>query len=288
MNGTVVLITGAARGIGAATAYRLAERGATVALAGLEPDLLREVTAGLPRPDRGAHLWFECDVTNQEATDRAVAETVSALGRIDVVVANAGIANLGTVAISPVEALIRTIDVNLLGTVRTVVATLPHVAEAQGYYLLVSSAAAFTALPGMAAYCASKAGVEQFGNALRLELAHRRVGVGVAHMSWIDTDMVRDVREDLPSFDVVRRRMPGPLGSYTSVDTCAEAFTRAIAKRSRRVFVPRSLTAVQLLRTLFTGPAAFLALRRQVTRSVPALEAEILRLGRSFGARGVG
>ena len=57
---------------------------------------------------------------------------------------------------------------------RTVAATLPHVVERRGYYLLVSSAAAFTVLPGMAAYCASKAGVEQFGNALRLELAHRR------------------------------------------------------------------------------------------------------------------
>ena len=98
--------------------------------------------------------------------------------------------------------------------VRTVSATLPHVTARRGYLLLVSSAAAFTVLPGMAAYCASKAGVEQFGNALRLEVAHTGVAVGTAHMTWIDTDMVRDVKDDLPTFADTLKRLPGPLGTY--------------------------------------------------------------------------
>src|SRR4029453_14519934 len=119
------------------------------------------------------HPWFECDVTDQDAVDRAVADTVDALGGIDVVVANAGVSNNGTVAVNPPDALARTIEVNLLGVVRTVSAALPPVTARRGYLLLVSSAAAFTVLPGMAAYCASKAGVEQFGNALRLEVAHK-------------------------------------------------------------------------------------------------------------------
>jgi NAD(P)-dependent dehydrogenase (short-subunit alcohol dehydrogenase family) len=156
-------------------------------------------------------------VTDQAALDRAVAGTVEALGGIDVVVANAGIASNGTVAVTPVDALARTIEVNLIGVVRTVSATLPHVTERKGYYLLVSSAAALAALPGLSAYAASKAGVEFFGNALRLEVAHKGVDVGVAHPAWIDTDLVRDTKVDLPSFNSMLRTLPGPFGSFTSV-----------------------------------------------------------------------
>ncbi|HEX8189553.1 MAG TPA: SDR family NAD(P)-dependent oxidoreductase, partial [Pyrinomonadaceae bacterium] len=176
----VVLITGPARGIGAETARQLAARGARLSLVGLEPELLAALAAELG----GGHVWFECDVTDQSALERAVAGTVEAAGGIDVDVANAGVASNGTVAVGPVEALVRTIDVNLTGVVRTVSATLPHVTERRGYYLLVSSAAALAPYPGISAYAAAKSGVEQFGNVLRLELAHRGVGVGVAHPSW--------------------------------------------------------------------------------------------------------
>ncbi len=281
-DGTVVLITGAARGIGAATARRLAAQGARVALLGLEPDLLRAVADDLP-----AARWFECDVTDQAAVDGAVAAAVEAFGRIDAVVTNAGVANNGTVAINPVEALVRTIEVNLLGTVRTVAATLPHVMAARGYYLLVASAAAFTALPGMAAYCASKGGVEQFGNALRLEVAHKGVDVGVAYMTWIDTDLVRDVRADLPSFDETLKRLPGPLGAYTSVEVCAEAFAAAIAARRRRLYVPRSLSVVSALRSLVSA-LGHRRMVREAARSVPQLEDDVRKLGRSFGAHSTG
>ncbi|HEX2091312.1 MAG TPA: SDR family NAD(P)-dependent oxidoreductase [Longimicrobiaceae bacterium] len=121
--GKVVLITGPARGIGAETARMLAAREARLSLVGREPERLAALAAELG----GGHPWFECDVTDQAALDRAVAGTVEALGGIDVVVANAGIASNGTVAVGPVEALVRTIEVNLIGVVRTVSATLPHV-----------------------------------------------------------------------------------------------------------------------------------------------------------------
>jgi NADP-dependent 3-hydroxy acid dehydrogenase YdfG len=165
ISGKVVLITGPARGIGEATARLLAARGARLSLVGMEPARLASLAAELG----GGHAWFECDVTDQAALDRAVAGTIGKLGAIDVVVANAGIASNGTVAVTPVAALARTVEVNLIGVMRTVSATLPHVTASKGYYLLVSSAAALAALPGLAAYAASKAGVEFFGNALRLE-----------------------------------------------------------------------------------------------------------------------
>jgi NAD(P)-dependent dehydrogenase (short-subunit alcohol dehydrogenase family) len=269
--GKVVLVTGAARGIGAETARAAAARGARVALVGLEPKRLAAL-AGALGP---GHAWHECDVTDQAGLDRAVAAMAAALGGLDVVVANAGVANHGTVAANPVTALARTIEVDLVGVVRTVSATLPLVTRGRGHYLLVSSAAAFTALPGMACYCAAKAGVEQFGNALRLELAHKGVTVGTAHPSWVETDLVRDLRDDLPVLRRTLRRLPGPLGVSTAAAACAEAFVDG--------YVPRTLAGVQAMRTLFAGPAADIVLRRRARALVPELEREVARLGRSFG-----
>jgi NAD(P)-dependent dehydrogenase (short-subunit alcohol dehydrogenase family) len=279
-----VLITGAARGIGAETARRVAATGARLSLVGLEPSLL----AGLVKElgdDR--HAWFECDVTDQAAVDAAVAGTVDRFGRIDAVVANAGIADRGTVATNPPGDVARTIEVNLVGAVRTLGAAMPHLIETRGYCLLVSSAAAFASMPGMAAYCASKAGLERFGDTVRLEVAHKGVAIGVAYMTWIDTDLVRDVRADLTSFDQNLKRMRGPLGRVVSVDECAEAFLHGIEHRSRQVYVPSSVRGLRAIRGLLSGTAAFHLLRRDAARSVPVLEETVRRLGRSFGRNSV-
>lgn len=276
---TVVFVTGPARGIGERVARLAAARGARLALAGLEPDRLRALAADLG----DGHAWYECDVTDQASVDDAVAGAVRDLGGIDTVVANAGIANNGTVAVNPPDALARTIDVNLTGVVRTVSATLPHVLSRKGYVLLVSSAAAFTVLPGMAAYCASKAGVEQFGNALRLEVAHRGVRVGTAHPVWVDTDLVRDQQQDLSVFRESIRHLPWPLSSTVPVERCAALLVDGIEHRRRRVYVPRSLAAVQAVRTVFTGPIAGAVLARKARTLVPRLEDEVRALGHAFG-----
>ncbi len=284
LSGKVVLITGPARGIGAETARQLAARGARLALVGLEPQRLAALTAELG----DGHVWYECDVTDQTALERAVAATVQAFGRIDVVIANAGIASNGTVAITPVAALVRTIEVNLIGVVRTVSATLPHVTANQGYYLLVSSAAALAPLPGISTYAAAKSGVEQFGNALRLEVAHKGVGVGVAHPAWIDTDLVRDQQHDLSSFNELLRTLPGPFGSVTSVATCAAAFVAAIERRKRKVYVPRTLAPLAAVRQLFASTLSEYIMGRHARRLIPAAEREVLAIGRSFGVHSMG
>lgn len=277
--GQVVLITGAARGIGAETARLAAARGARLALVGLEPQRLAALAVELG----DGHVWFPADVTDQTELDRAVAGTVAALGGIDVVVANAGIANRGTIAVGDIEALARTVEVNLTGVMRTVAAAVDEVISRRGYFLLVSSAAAFTALPGMAAYCAAKAGVEQFGNVIRLELAHRGVRVGTAHPGWIDTDLVRDAQEDLPAFRDALRRLPWPVGATTSVRACAAAFVRAIERRRRRVYVPRPVGLLQAARSVVLSPLTDLVIGSGARTSVPAMEAQVRSLGRSFG-----
>lgn len=282
--GKVVFITGAARGIGAETARRVAARGARVSLVGREPALLAGVAAELGP----GHVWYEADVTDQAGLDRAVAGTVATLGGIDVVFANAGIASNGTVAVTPVDALVRTIEVNLIGVVRTISATLPHVTERRGYYLLMSSASALAPLPAMAPYSASKIAVEQFGNALRLEVAHKGVDVGVAHPSWIDTDLVRDQQRELSTFNQTLAALPGPFGKVTPLGECVDALVDGMERRRRKVFVPRSLAPLAAIRQLFSSPMAERATMKTAARMVPRLEREILALGRSFGEHSVG
>jgi NAD(P)-dependent dehydrogenase (short-subunit alcohol dehydrogenase family) len=273
----VVLITGAARGIGEQTARQAAARGARVVLAGLEPERLRAVAA-----DVGG-LAVDCDVTDQATLDAAVAAALAEYGRLDAVIANAGVANRGTVARGDISALVRTVQVNLIGVMRTAAATADALIASRGYFLAVSSAAAFAALPGMAAYCAAKAGVEHFGNAYRLEVAHLGVRVGTAHPTWIDTDLVRDARDDLPSFGEALARIPGPLGSLQPVEKCAAALVDAVVYRRRKVYVPRSVAVAAALRTVLTSSLAERVMGRTARTSVPRMEAETARLGRSFG-----
>ncbi|GAA3252848.1 SDR family oxidoreductase [Dactylosporangium siamense] len=278
LSGKVVLITGAARGIGEHTARLAAARGAKVVLVGLEPERLTALAAELDA------VSFACDVTDQAGLAAAVEGAVAAHGRIDAVVANAGVASRGTVATGDVEALVRTVEVNLIGVMRTAAAVMPHLIAARGYLLIVASAASFAALPGMAPYCASKAGVEHFGNALRLEVAHHGVRVGTAHPSWIDTDLVRDAQDDMPTFRETLRKLPPPLGSTTSVERCAEAFVAAVERRRRKVFVPRSVAAVYWLRTFVNSRLSERMIERQARTSVPAMEEQVRSLRRGFGA----
>lgn len=279
LEGKRVLITGAARGLGLELATVLAARGARLSLVGLEPELLEARAEAL-----GA-AWFAADVTDQTALDAAVSGTVDALGGIDVVVTNAGVANTGTLAGGPVEAHVRTIEVNVNGTIRTLSACLPHLIDSRGYALLVASVGSFTMFPGLGTYCASKAAVEQLANALRLEVAHRGVAVGSAHPTWLDTDLVR-ASDELQSVKEARGRLLGPLGTTTSPTECAEALADAIARRRRRVYVPSSLAALQTLRPLVLSSLgdAFLRRRLRTAQYIPALDDDVAALGHAFGA----
>ena len=285
LDGRRVLVTGAARGLGFELATVLVARGARLSLVGLEPELLEARASALG----AGHTWFAADVTDQAALDTAVEGTVAALGGIDAVVTNAGVANAGTFASGPVDAHVRTIDVNVSGTIRTLSACLPHLVESRGYALLIASVGSFTMFPGLGTYCASKAAVEHVANALRLELAHTGVRVGSAHPAFLDTDLVRDSDADSRSIRDARRRLRGPLGRTYSPKECAEALADAIARRKRRVYTPASLAALQVLRPLVLSPLGDAVIKRQLRMSeyIPALEEEVAALGRAFGASSV-
>ena len=244
VSGKTVLITGAARGIGAESARRLAARGANLSLVGLEPELLEQVAS-----ECGDAAWFEADVTDRDALQAAVDGTVERFGGIDVVMANAGIGAGGTVRTMDPDSWERVIEVNLLGVFRTIRACLPHVIERRGYILPVASIAAAVHTPGMSAYAASKAGVEALGNSLRGELAHQGVKVGVAYFSWIDTEMVRGADEN-PATKFMRSKLRGPAGKTYPVSEAGEAVADGVEQRARRIIVPRNFRTLLLARML--------------------------------------
>jgi NAD(P)-dependent dehydrogenase (short-subunit alcohol dehydrogenase family) len=242
--GKTVLITGAARGLGAETARRVAARGANVALVGLEPEELERVAAQCGKNA----AWFECDVTDTEALERAVQSTIERFGGIDVVMANAGIAPGGMVRSTDPAAFERTIEINLLGVWRTVRATLPHVIDRQGYVLVIASLAAAVHAPGMAAYSASKAGAEAFGDSLRAEVKHLGVDVGVGYFAFIDTDMVRGA-DAHPALGRFRDEAGWPFNKTYPLSQAGKAIADGIEKRSRWVVVPPWGRALLVLRT---------------------------------------
>jgi short-subunit dehydrogenase len=126
-----------------------------------------------------------------------------------------------------------------------------------------------------------------FGDSLRLELRHKGVRVGTAHPSWIDTDLVRDLQDDLVSFNRMVAALPGPFGTITPVERCAEALVDGIVKRRRKVFVPKSLAPLAVLRQLLAGPFADMVVAWHARRTLPLAEEEVTRLGRSFGQHSV-
>ncbi|MFE9790016.1 short-chain dehydrogenase/reductase [Nocardia salmonicida] len=268
----VVLITGAGSGIGAQTARQLAQQGAYVVLVDRDLAAAQAVMASLPAGIRS--LAIAADVTDTAQLEAAVQTAVAEFGGIDVVLANAGIAHAGTVAVSDVETLARTVEVNLTGVIRTVHATLPHVLHRRGYFLLVSSAACLKNVPGGSAYAAAKAGVEYFGGALRLEVAHRGVDVGVAHPAWIRTPMF-DTQRELDSVRTGIEALPWPFNVVTDVDDCATAMIDAMERRSRKVYVPGALVLVDRLRGLFTGALWDRLVRPRAAATVSALEREL-------------
>jgi short-subunit dehydrogenase len=179
----------------------------------------------------------------------------------------------------------RLIDINITGVFHTVRAALPQLELRKGYVLVVSSEAAYAPAPGLASYNASKAGVEHFANSLRLELGYKGVAVGSAHMSWIDTPMVQDAKRDLAAFREMLDSLPGPLGATTSVEECAEAFVRGIEKRASRINVPGWVGLLRLLKPLLSSRLFELLSRRDAKRTLPLMDEEVARLGRSASDR---
>ncbi|MGB3440511.1 MAG: SDR family NAD(P)-dependent oxidoreductase [Actinophytocola sp.] len=239
--GRRVLVTGAARGIGAALARRLHGKGARVALMGLEPDGLEAVAR-----ECGGAPWRECDVGDGAAVTEAVDDLAGTLGGLDVVVANAGIARQWSVLHGDPAVLETTLRVNTLGVCHTIQAAARHVAHPGGYVLAVSSLAAAIHLPLLGAYSASKAAVEALGDTARLELAPTGARAGVAYFAELATDMTARGFDTKAAAAFFGSR--GTLSPVTPLPVAIDALERGIRRRAARIWSPRWAAPVLLAR----------------------------------------
>jgi NAD(P)-dependent dehydrogenase (short-subunit alcohol dehydrogenase family) len=246
VSGKTALITGAARGIGFATAQVLLDRGANVVIVDLDQE--NSVAAAARLHDTRA-MGLGADVTDRAAMQRAVSEAVERFGGLDIVVSNAGIAPRGaTFRVMPSESFDRVIDVDLMGVVRTVDAALPQIVERGGHVVVIASVYAF--VNGMAAtpYAMAKAGVEQFGRALRVELVPHGASASVAYFGFIDTDMVHEVLDNDPSSAQMMKTIPRPLRKRLQPSAAGEAIAAGIESRAARIIRPKRWAAFSALR----------------------------------------
>jgi NADP-dependent 3-hydroxy acid dehydrogenase YdfG len=201
LDGTVALITGASSGIGEATARALAAQGAKVAVAARRLERLERLAAEI---GGGGHtaLAIQSDITDQAQAINAVDRTVDELGRLDIVVNNAGQMLLGPIEDAPTEEWDRMIDLNLKGLINTTHAALPHLLSAaedseRGCADLVniSSVAGRIARAGSGVYNLTKHGVGAFSESFRQEFADRKVRTTIIEPGAVDTELSDHIRD---------------------------------------------------------------------------------------------
>lgn len=225
MSNKSILITGASNGIGEALAWSMAKRGYDLALTARSLDKLEQLQQYI----RLAHPQIQVEVAAMDVSDtRSVADIINALhgalGKLDIIIANAGIAYSGKIGNSPVEEHLRVINTNVNGAIATLSAGLA-LFRSQGYGQLVgtSSVAAYRGLAKNAAYSASKAALSTFMEGIRAETVGENIDVTVLHPGFIDTDINRQ----LPNRPFV-----------IDVKKGAEIFAQLIERKVKRSTVP--------------------------------------------------
>jgi NAD(P)-dependent dehydrogenase (short-subunit alcohol dehydrogenase family) len=205
-SGRVALITGGGSGIGRATALRLAEEGASIALSGRRPEPLAEVVSDIESRG-GSAVAITCDVTSEEDAERLVTEAVAAFGQLDVLVNNAGAIRRGRLLHeTPPDVWAGVVSVNLDGVYRVTRAALGVMLDRAGDRCIVNVASglAQAPAPGVAAYVASKGGVIALTRSLAVEYARKGIrancvcpGLVVTAITYVDQPNFDDRREAL-------------------------------------------------------------------------------------------
>jgi NADP-dependent 3-hydroxy acid dehydrogenase YdfG len=205
LDGTVALVTGASSGIGEATALALAAEGAGVALAARRKDRL-EALAQKIDGDGGRAFVRETDVTDEGQAAAAVDATVEELGRLDVVINNAGLMLLGPIVGADTAEWTRMVELNVLGLMYVTAAALPHLLRAAedgprqvSDLVNVSSVAGRVARSGSGAYNATKWAVNAFSEALRQEVTERHLRVTLVEPGAVSTELAGHNRPEVLS-----------------------------------------------------------------------------------------
>jgi NAD(P)-dependent dehydrogenase (short-subunit alcohol dehydrogenase family) len=270
VDGRVVFITGGARGIGLDAAERLHARGARVVI--VDVDAARAVTEAKRLGARA--LGLGGDVSDRAQLDAAVEQTIRTFGRIDIVIANAGIAPpVESVRTGAETAFDRVLSVNLHGVVNTVRATLPALLATGGYLLIVSSLYAIVNGALSAPYAMSKTAVEAFGRSLRVELAGTGVDVGIAYFGFIDTTLLRDAI-DRPGIAELRNSLPKFITKPVPVGRAGTAIAEGVVDRATRVTAPKWMRLTLLMRGLIQYLDGVMVKDRNIRTAICAAERE--------------
>lgn len=250
-----MLITGASRGIGRSLAHALAARGCALGLVARGEDGLRELAAALPGDD---HRVLPADVGERSSIGAAVAS----FGEVDVLVANAGVADYGPWLELDEELEERMTRINWLGTLYTLRAALPGMVErGRGHVVVTSSGAALRSFPGAAVYGATKAAQRGFAEALRHELDGSGVSVTVVYPGEIATDLHSHQRERLPRWRQGEHE--------ADPDELARAVIDGVERNRRGVYFPREVRLLQLVHGISPRLADAALRRLRGTDSAP-------------------
>ncbi|MDT6985317.1 SDR family NAD(P)-dependent oxidoreductase [Streptomyces lusitanus] len=219
----VALVTGASSGIGRATALALSKAGATVALAARRTDRLEELAAQAP----GEMLVLETDVADHQQVREAVARTVERFGALDVLVNNAGLMLNSPIHGADITEWTRMVGTNLLGSMYTVHAALPHLLASKGTVVQISSTAGRTASATSGVYAATKSGINAFSEALRQEVTEQGVRVVVVEPGFVSTELTTHITE--PAIQAMAKDMAAAMRTLDPEDI-AEAVLYAVSQ----------------------------------------------------------
>jgi len=209
----VALITGGSRGMGLAMVKRFQAAGYRVAACATTIEGARE---------SGAEFAFACDVADRDQVKAGIASTLQALGRIDVLVNNAGLAGTNVLDDSDDDSFWnRIIDVNLNGTYYMAKYVLPHLPDHSGKIINIASVLAFKGVPDQTAYCAAKHGVLGFTRALSHAVSQRRITVNVICPGWTRTDMAHGRMTEL-GMNEASLQTSVPLGRFIEPSEIAD------------------------------------------------------------------
>ncbi len=282
--GKVLLITGAARGIGFETARIAHGRGASVVLVDLDQASADEAAAKLG----SRALALAADVVDLEAMEQAVSDSVDHFGKVDVVIANAGITPLKTTARAiDADDWEKVVEVNVMGVWRTIRAGLPEIKKNGGQAVIISSSYAHVNGIFNSSYAVSKAAVEALGRALQIELAPYGASATIAYFGYVETDLVSKVFDNAAADRFRDEMVPGFLTKPIKVGKAAGALVEGIENRSLRVIEPSIWKVPFYMRGLF-GPLSDRRLERdeRIPGFVAEFEADNNSSGRTFEAPG--
>jgi NAD(P)-dependent dehydrogenase (short-subunit alcohol dehydrogenase family) len=190
-----IFITGASSGLGEAIAVEFARRGYAIAIAARRVERIEALAGRLRKEGAAAVLPVALDVTDFTSVDAALERAAREFGRLDIVVANAGVGYSLPVGRGKFEQVRQTIDTNLTGAIATLEFALPRLrAQGGGQLVAITSVAGSRGMPFMGAYSAAKAGLHRYVQALRAEVKHEPIVVTELAPGYIDTDMNRGVK----------------------------------------------------------------------------------------------